>query len=100
MAAECRLVLISLVGERSQKSADRLAKRTAQYLEALSLFATDGLKFLAEEAFQCFGKRSQEYRHTFALWKLRKYGEISMNLGTILQKVDSLRMLKETAWPA
>jgi len=45
MAAECRLVLISLVGERSQKSADRLAKRTAQYLEALSLFATDGLKF-------------------------------------------------------
>jgi hypothetical protein len=62
--------------------------------------STDGLKFLAEEAFQCFGKRSQEYRHTFALWKLRKYGEISMNLGTILQKVDSLRMLKETAWPA
>jgi ATP-dependent DNA helicase RecQ len=62
--------------------------------------STDGLEFLAEEAFQCFGKRSQEYRHTFALWKLRKYGEISMNLGNILQKVDSLRMLKETAWPA
>ena len=60
--------------------------------------STDGLKFLVEEAFQCFGKRSQEYRHIFALWKLRKYGEISMNLETVLQKIDSFRMLEETAW--
>lgn len=45
MAAECRLVLSHVVGERSQKSADRLVKRTAQCLKSLPLFVTDGLKF-------------------------------------------------------
>jgi len=45
MAAECRLVLSHVVGERSQKSADRLVKKTAQCLKSLPLFVTDGLKF-------------------------------------------------------
>jgi len=34
--------------------------------------STDGLEFLAEEAFQCFGKRSQEYRHTFCSLEVTK----------------------------
>ena len=45
MSAESRLVLSHVIGERSQKSADRLVKRTAQCLKALPLFVTDGLKF-------------------------------------------------------
>ncbi len=45
MATECRLVLSHVVGERSQKSADLLIKRTAQCLNAMPLFVTDGLKF-------------------------------------------------------
>jgi IS1 family transposase len=45
MAAECRLVLSHVVGERSQKSADRLVKKTAQCLKSFPLFVTDGLKF-------------------------------------------------------
>jgi hypothetical protein len=45
MAAETRLALSHVVGERPQKSDDRLVIRTAQYLKALALFVTDGLKF-------------------------------------------------------
>jgi IS1 family transposase len=45
MAADSRLVLSHVVGERSQESADRLVKRTAQCLKAIPLFVTDGLKF-------------------------------------------------------
>ena len=45
MAAACRLVISHVVGKRSQRSADRLVKRTAKCLKGLPLFITDGLKF-------------------------------------------------------
>jgi len=56
MAAETRLVLSHVVGERSQKSADKLVKRTAQYLKALPLFVTDGLKFYKIALLKQYGK--------------------------------------------
>ena len=56
MAAETRLVLSHVVGERSQKSADRLVKRTAQCLKALPLFITDGLKFYKIALLKQYGK--------------------------------------------
>ena len=45
MAAASRLVISHVVGERSQRSADKLVKRTAKCLKDLPLFITDGLKF-------------------------------------------------------
>ena len=56
MAAETRLVLSHVVGERSQKSADRLVKKTAQCLKALPLFVTDGLKFYKIALLKQYGK--------------------------------------------
>ena len=56
MAAETRLVLSHVVGERSQKSADKLVIRTAQCLKALPLFVTDGLKFYKIALLKQYGK--------------------------------------------
>jgi len=56
MATECRLVLSHVVGERSQKSADLLIKRTAQCLKAMPLFVTDGLKFYKIALLKQYGK--------------------------------------------
>ena len=44
MATESRLVLSHVVGERSQKIADKLVAVTAKRLKSIPLFATDGLK--------------------------------------------------------
>ena len=44
MATKSRLVLSHVVGERSQKMADRLVTNTAKKLKSIPLFATDGLK--------------------------------------------------------
>jgi IS1 family transposase len=63
MAAECRLVLSHIVGERSQKSADRLVKRTAECLRALPLFVTDGLKFYKIALLKQYGKL-QSFKRT------------------------------------
>jgi len=46
MAVETRLAQSHVVGERPQKSDDRLVIRTAQYLKALPLFVTDGLSLI------------------------------------------------------
>ena len=56
MAAESRLVLSHVVGERSQESADRLVKRTAQCIKAIPLFVTDGLKFYKTALLKQYGK--------------------------------------------
>ena len=56
MAAECRLVISHVVGKQSQKSADRLVKRTAKYLKSLPLFVTDGLKFYKIALLKQYGK--------------------------------------------
>jgi IS1 family transposase len=56
MATDCRLVLSHVVGERSQKSADRLVNRTAQCLKAMPLFVTDGLKFYKIALLKQYGK--------------------------------------------
>jgi transposase-like protein len=44
MAANCRLVLSHVVGERSQKIADQLVSNTAKKLRSMPLFVTDGLR--------------------------------------------------------
>lgn len=44
MATESRLVLSHVVGERSQKIADKLVAVTVKRLKSIPLFATDGLK--------------------------------------------------------
>lgn len=56
LAAESRLVLSHVVGERSQESADRLVSRTARCLKALPLFVTDGLKFYKIALLKQYGK--------------------------------------------
>jgi IS1 family transposase len=56
MAAETRLVLSHVVGERSQESADRLVSRTARCLKSLPLFVTDGLKFYKIALLRQYGK--------------------------------------------
>lgn len=56
MATECRLVLSHVIGERSQKSADRLVKRTSQCLNGMPLFVTDGLKFYKIALLKQYGK--------------------------------------------
>src|SRR5512136_1703639 len=63
MATECRLVLSHVVGERSQKSADRLVKRTAQCLKDMPLFVTDGLKFYRIALLKQYG-RLQSFART------------------------------------
>jgi hypothetical protein len=63
---EQTLVLSHVFGERSQKSADLLVKRTAQRLKAVPLFVTDGLTFykvalfLNEYHAACCGLDGQE----------------------------------------
>jgi ATP-dependent DNA helicase RecQ len=48
----------------------------------------EGLSYLVQEAFQSLGKNSAEFRHLFALWKIRRYGEILEDAGLILQKIE------------
>ena len=63
MATECRLVLSHVVGERSQKSADGLVRRTAQCLKDIPLFVTDGLKFYRIALLKQYG-RMQDFART------------------------------------
>jgi hypothetical protein len=52
----------------------------------------EGLRYLAQEAFQSLGKDSAEFRHLLALWKIRRYGEILGDAGLILQKIERLKL--------
>jgi IS1 family transposase len=98
MATECRLVLSHVVGERSQRSADGLVKRTAQCLKSLPLFVTDGLKFYKIALLKQYGKlqsfartrkRGRPRRPRFIPDELLKYAQIiKQRAGGILMKVE------------
>jgi IS1 family transposase len=98
MAAETRLVLSHVVGERSQKSADRLVKKTAQCLKALPLFVTDGLKFYKIallkqygklQSFIQTGKRGRPQLPRLIPDKLLKYAQIiKQRTGRVLTGVE------------
>ena len=98
MAADSRLVLSHVVGERSQESADRLVKRTAQCLKAIPLFVTDGLKFykiaLLKQygrlrSFERTGKRGRPRLPRIIPDKLLKYAQIiKQRTGSVLTGVE------------
>jgi IS1 family transposase len=109
MAAGFRLVLSHVVGERSQKSADRLIKRTAQCLKTLPLFVTDGLKFykiaLLKQygKMKCFmqtGKRGRPKLQKLIPDKLLRYAQIiKQRTGCILTKVEKKVIFGENIDP-
>jgi len=98
MATEFRLVLSHVVGERSQKSADRLVKRTAQCLKALPLFVTDGLKLYKiallkqygkMQSFAGTGKRGRPRLPRLIPDELLKYAQIiKQRAGHVLTRVE------------
>lgn len=98
MATESRLVLSHFVGERSQKSADLLIKRTAQRLKAMPLFVTDGLKFYKIallkqygklQGFVRTGKRGRPRLSRLIPDKLLKYAQvIKQRAGGVLKRVE------------
>jgi len=59
MAANCRLVLSHVVGERSQKIADQLVSNTAKKLRSMPLFVTDGLRLYTAALRKQYGKLQQ-----------------------------------------
>jgi IS1 family transposase len=109
MAAECRLVLSHVVGERSQKSADRLVKRTAQCLKALPLFVTDGLKFYkiallkqygTLQSFARTGKRGRPRLSRLIPDELLKYALIiKQRCGRVLTRVKKRVVFGENINP-
>lgn len=109
MAAECRLVLSHVVGERSQKSADRLIKRTAQCLKVLPLFVTDGLKFYKIallrqygklQSFAQTGKRGRPKLSRLISDELLKYAQIiKQRAGRVLTKVEKRVIFGENIDP-
>jgi IS1 family transposase len=109
MAAECRLVLSHVVGERSQKSADRLIKRTAQCLKVLPLFVTDGLKFYKIallrqygklQSFAQTGKRGRPKLSRIISDELLKYAQIiKQRAGRVLTKVEKRVIFGENIDP-
>jgi len=109
MAAECRLVLSHVVGERSQKSADRLIKRTAQRLKVLPLFVTDGLKFYKIallrqygklQSFAQTGKRGRPKLSRIISDELLKYAQIiKQRAGRVLTRVEKRVIFGENIDP-
>jgi len=59
MAANCRLVLSHVIGERFQKNADQLVSNTAKRLRSMPLFVTDGLKLYTAALRKQYGKLQQ-----------------------------------------
>jgi IS1 family transposase len=98
MATESRLVLSHVVGERSQKSADLLVKRTAERLKSVPLFVTDGLKFYKIallkqygqlQSFARTGKRGRPRLSRLIPDKLLKYAQvIKQRAGGVLKRVE------------
>jgi IS1 family transposase len=109
MATECRLVLSHIVGERSQRSADRLVKRTAQCLKVLPLFVTDGLKFYKIallrqygklQSFARTGKRGRPRLPRLISDQLLKYAQIiKQRAGHILTRVKKRVIFGENIDP-
>jgi IS1 family transposase len=98
LAAACRLVISHVVGERSQKSADRLVKGTAKCLKNLPLFITDGLKFYKIALLNQYGKlqsfartakRGRPRHPRLISDKLLRYAQIiKQRAGHVLTKVE------------
>lgn len=109
MATECRLVLSHVVGERSQKSADRLVKRTAQCLKGMPLFVTDGLKFYRIallkqygrlKSFARTGKRGRPRLSRLMSDELLKYAQIiKQRAGCVLKRVKKKAIFGEDIDP-
>ncbi len=109
MATGCRLVLSHVVGERSQKSADRLVNRTAQCLKALPLFVTDGLKFYKIallkqygklQSFARTGKRGRPRLSRLIPDEFLKYAQImKQRAGRVLTRVDKRVIFGENIDP-
>lgn len=109
MAAECRLVLSNVVGERSQKSADRLVERTAKCLKSLPLYVTDGLKFYKiallkqygkSQTFARTGKRGRPKLSRLIANDLLKYAQIiKQRVGRVLIKVEKRVIFGENINP-
>jgi len=109
MATECRLVLSHVVGERSQKSADRLVKRTAQCLTDMPLFVTDGLKFYRIallkqygrlQSFARTGKRGRPRLSRLIPDELLKYAQIiKQRAGCVLMSVEKKAIFGENIDP-
>lgn len=59
MATNCRLILSHVIGERSQKTADKLVENTAKKLRSMPLFVTDGLKLYTTALRKQYGKLQQ-----------------------------------------
>lgn len=99
MAAECRLVLSHVVGDRSQESADLLVKRTAQRLKPAPLFVSDGLKFYKIallkqygklQSFVRTGKRGRPRLSRLIPNELLKYAQvIKQRVGGVLKRVEN-----------
>ena len=109
MATEYRLVLSHVVGERSQKSADSLVRRTAQCLKDIPLFVTDGLKFYRIallkqygrlQDFARTGKRGRPRLSRTIPGKLLKYAQIiKQRAGCVLKRVEKRAIFGEDIDP-
>ena len=109
MAADCRLVISHVVGERSQKSADKLVERTAKCLKAWPLFVTDGLKFYKIallkqygklQSFVRTGKRGRPRRSRLISGELLQYAQIiKQRVGQVLTKVEKRVIFGENIDP-
>ena len=109
MATEFRLVLSHVVGERSQKSADSLVRRTAQCLKDIPLFVTDGLKFYRIalikqygklQDFERTGKRGRPRLSRIIPDKLLKYAQIiKQRAGCVLKRVEKKAIFGEDIDP-
>ena len=56
MAANCRLVLSHVIGERSQENADKIVSNTAKRLRSMPLFVADGLRLYVAALRKQYGK--------------------------------------------
>jgi len=97
MAANCRLVLSHVIGERSQENADQLVSNTAKRLRSMPLFVTDGLRLYAAalrkqygklQPFAPTGKRGRPRSPKLTVDELLKYAQvIKMRANGRLKKV-------------
>ena len=97
MAANCRLVLSHVIGERSQENADQLVSNTAKRLRSMPLFVTDGLRLYAAalrnqhgilQPLASPGKRGRPRSPKLIVDDLLKYAQvIKMRIDGRLKKV-------------
>ena len=102
-------MLSHVVGERSQKSADRRVKRTTQCLKGMPLFVTDGLKFYKIallkqyrklKSFARTGKRGRPRRPRLIPGELLKYAQIiKQRAGSVLKRVEKRLIFGENIDP-